>query len=87
MLVIRSKVHKCMAVKQTVKTLTRLLLQEQSDLGLHCLSRTFWKAHIVLMFLFLFLNKIMIIRAGIHKMHVKIENRKTPDQTAASEAV
>ena len=29
---------------QTGKTLIRLLLQKQSDLGLHCLSRTFWHA-------------------------------------------
>ena len=27
---------------QTGKTLIRLLLQKQSDLGLHCLSRPFW---------------------------------------------
>ena len=26
------------------KTLIRLLLQKQSDLSLHCLSRTFWEA-------------------------------------------
>ena len=26
------------------KTLIRLLLQEQSDLGLHCLSMLFWQA-------------------------------------------
>ena len=29
--------------KQTGKTLIRLLLQKQSDLGLHCLSMSFWQ--------------------------------------------
>ena len=29
---------------QTGKTLIRLLLQKQSDLGLRCLSRPFWQA-------------------------------------------
>ena len=29
---------------QTGKTLIRLLLQKQSDLGLHCLSLPFWQA-------------------------------------------
>ena len=32
------------------KTLIRLLLQKQSDLGLHCLSRLFWQATSVLNF-------------------------------------
>ena len=30
---------KCLSEYQTGKTLIRLLLQKQSDLGLHCLSR------------------------------------------------
>ena len=38
-------------------------------------------------FLFLFSAKIMVIRAGIHKIHVRIANREDPDQTASSEAV
>ena len=38
-------------------------------------------------FLFLFLNKKLVIRAAIHKMRVQIENREDPDQTASSEAV
>ena len=33
------------------------------------------------------LNKILVIRTGIHKMHVRIANREDPDQTASSEAV
>ena len=37
-------------------------------------------------FLFLFLNKMLVIRAGTHKMLVIIANRGDPDQTA-SEAV
>ena len=38
-------------------------------------------------FLFLFSNKILLIRAGIYKMLVRIANREEPDQTASSEAV
>ena len=37
-------------------------------------------------FVFLFFNKILVIRTGIHKMHVRIANREDPDQTASSEA-
>ena len=33
-------------------------------------------------FLFLFSSKMLVIKAGIHKMLVKIANRKDPDQTA-----
>ena len=36
-------------------------------------------------FLFMFSNKILVIRAGIHKMLVRIANRKDPDQTASFE--
>ena len=36
--------------KQIGKTLIGLLLQKQSDLGLHCLSRPFWQAASVLNF-------------------------------------
>ena len=38
-------------------------------------------------FLFLFLNKMFVISAGIRKMFVRITNREDPDQTASSEAV
>ena len=38
-------------------------------------------------FLFLFSNKMEVIRAGIHKMCVRIANREDADQTASSEAV
>ena len=38
-------------------------------------------------FLFLLLIKILVIKARIHKMLVKIANRVDPDQTASSEAV
>ena len=38
-------------------------------------------------FLFLFLNKILVFWAGIHKMLVRIANREDPDQTASLEAV
>ena len=37
-------------------------------------------------FLFLSPNKMLIFRAGIHKMLVRIANREDPDKTA-SEAV
>ena len=36
-------------------------------------------------FLFLFSIKMLIIRAGICKMLVRIANREDPDQTASSE--
>ena len=32
-------------------------------------------------------SKILMIRAGIHKMFVRIANREDPDQTASSEAI
>ena len=38
-------------------------------------------------FLFLFSARMWVIRAGIHKMLVRIANREDPDQTASSEAV
>ena len=38
-------------------------------------------------FLFLFLNEMLVFRAGIHKKLVRIANRTDPDQTASSEAV
>ena len=38
-------------------------------------------------FLFLFAKKILVWRAGIQKMLVRIANRDDPDQTASSEAV
>ena len=37
--------------------------------------------------LFLFSNKMLVIRTGIHKMLVKVANRKDPDQTASSDSV
>ena len=38
-------------------------------------------------FLFLFSNKMLVIKAGIHKMLFRIANSEDPDQTASSEAV
>ena len=35
-------------------------------------------------FLFLFSNKMLLFRAGIHKMFVKVANKEDPDQTASS---
>ena len=43
-LVIRVEIHVMLVRIQTGKTLIRLLLQKQSDLGLPCLSRPFWQA-------------------------------------------
>ena len=37
-------------------------------------------------FLFLFSNKMLLIKAGIHKMLVRIANREDSDQIASSEA-
>ena len=31
------------------------------------------------------LNKMLVIRAGIHKMLVRVASREDPDQTASSE--
>ena len=38
-------------------------------------------------FLFLISSKILIIKAGIPKILVRIANREDPDQTASEEAV
>ena len=38
-------------------------------------------------YLFRFSNKMLLIRAGIHKMLVRIANREDHDQTAFEEAV
>ena len=37
--------------------------------------------------IFFFSNEMLLIRSGMHKMFVRIENREDPDQTASSEAV
>ena len=42
MLAFRAEIDKMLVI--TGKTLIRLLLQKQSDLGLHCLSSPFWQA-------------------------------------------
>ena len=38
-------------------------------------------------FLFLFLDKMLVITAEIHKMLARIVNREDPDQTASEEDV
>ena len=38
-------------------------------------------------FLFLFSNEMMVIKAGNHKMLIRIANREDLDQTASEEAV
>ena len=38
-------------------------------------------------FAFLFSNKMLAFRVGIHKMRVEMANREDPDQTASEEAV
>ena len=48
----------------------------------HCKS---YSCKIMYTFLFLFVNAMLIITAGIHQMLVRIANREDPDQTAASE--
>ena len=39
------------------------------------------------LFLFLFSNKILGIRAGLHKLFVRLANREDPYQTASFEEV
>ena len=43
MLAIRAGIQKLLVRTANRKTLIRLLLQKQSGLGLHCLSRLFWQ--------------------------------------------
>ena len=38
-------------------------------------------------FLVPFSSKMLVIKTGIHKMHVRIAKREDPDRTASSEAV
>ena len=66
----------------------RLLLQKQADLGLPCFSKLFcnFRTLILNTFPFLFSDKMLVIRAEIHKMIARIANREDPDQTASSEA-
>ena len=40
MLVVKAVIHKMLVIIPTGKTMIRLLLQKQSDLGLHCLTRS-----------------------------------------------
>ena len=47
MLVVRDGIHKMHVRIANRENLIRLLLQKQSDLGLHCLSRSFCQATIV----------------------------------------
>ena len=56
------------------------------NLGLHCLSKYLFIGFqykkgfkVSNTFLFLSLNRIWVIRAGIHKMLVRIANREDPD--------
>ena len=39
------------------------------------------------LFLFLFSNKMLVIRAGTHNMLVRKANREDPDQTASQSAL
>ena len=38
-------------------------------------------------FVTLISNKMLVMKAGMHKMLVRIANREDPDQTASTEAV
>ena len=60
----------------------------QADLRLHCVPmhclmcmRYGNCSNCLNTFLFLFSSKILVIRAGIHKILVRIENRGDPDRT------
>ena len=49
-----------------------------------CCSQNMVKCSKILnTFLILFSNKMLVIRIGIHKMHVRIANRVNPEQTAS----
>ena len=77
----------------------RLLLKKQSNLGLLYLLGLFGRQlcqnfrtftvedlkKVLNTFLFLFSNKMLVIKAGIHKIFIKIANREDPDQTASSD--
>ena len=58
---------------------------------LSCLSWSFWQAtngkssKTLNTFLFLFSNKMLLMRAGIHKVFVRITNKEDPDQTFSLE--
>ena len=72
MLVLSLEVTKCLSKKQAGKTLIRLLLLKQSDLGLHCLFKHFWKTTVTQNFrtstytliLLLFMGKCMVMGGG-----------------------
>ena len=64
-----------------------MALHYQYNLRKHILSTKYGRcSKITNTFLFLFSNKILVFRAGTHKMLVRIANREDPYQTA-SEAV
>ena len=55
-----------------------------SSLTVSIYSKCFEKCNT---FVFLFSNKMLVIRAVIHKMLVRMANREDSDQTASEEAV
>ena len=53
----------------------------------YCIAYTGECSRISNTFLFLYTNKMLVIRAGSHEILVRLANREDPDQTASSEAV
>ena len=89
MLVYRAGTHVMLLRTQTGKTLIRLILQNQSDLGLHFLSRPFWHAISVIYrnILHSGVNNMLVYRPGTLKMLLRTAKREDPDQTDSSESV
>ena len=92
MVVIRAGNNKILTRMAKKQSFPFAILLQQSDLGLRCLSKMFWQATSVLnfrtfigkcskfsnTFLYMFLNKMSSIRAGIHNMDVIIAKRVDP---------
>ena len=71
MQVIRTGIHKMLVRIANRKTLTRLLLQKQSDLGLGCLSRLLDLLNIVTVTIFYFFIYIQIFN-NLHNQRTRI---------------
>ena len=81
-----SKRHSTIIKAGNSKSLSVQLSHERYDnKNLQILSHTVLKLRIL--FLYLFLNKMLVIKAWLHKMLVRSAIRKYPDQTASLEAV
>ena len=64
-----------------------LTIHTKMSSGARCIEFTINIQKLLTFFSFRSQKKILVIRAGTHKMLVRIANRKDPDQTASLEAV